>query len=364
MKRERLGAAVCYGLFVLFLLFAALLSGSAGLWGLVSFALLLPPVSLLACCLAGRRLSAQLVLPTTAAKGSASVGCLRLTNRSRLPLPRVLCRLRLVNDLTQEEQTLVLRAALAPGRCTEREFLLESAHCGRIYVQLRSAVLLDYCGLFSKAVPCRTDARITVLPSLFPCEASFSPAAGDETELSLPRRGTDVMETFQLREYQPGDDIRRIHWKLSSKVDTLLLREPGQTVSRSVLLFWDKRPPCQPAQMDAMAEAAASVCLALCDSGISFDLCWTGADEPETRRIRDRDTLLSVIPELVKCAGGASCPLPELADCGRVLYLAARRPEEAPGRHVRLLLCTDAEEEDAVCFTPDTLEFTLKRLEL
>lgn len=364
MRRERWSAALRYGLVLLFLVAAALLDGSAALWALVAFALLLPPVSLGACCLVKKKLRAQLVLPTTAAKGSACVGRLRLTNRTWLPLPRVRCRLRLVNDLTQEEQTLFLDASLAPRRCTEREFLLESRHCGRIYAQLTAITLFDYAGLLSTTLSCRAGARMTVLPALFPCELSLSPAADDEAERTLPQRGADVTEVFQLREYQPGDDVRRIHWKLSSKVDGLLLREPGQSVSRSVLLFWDKRPPCLPAQMDAMAEAAASLCLALCDSGISFELCWTGADELETRRIHDRDALLPVIPELVKSAGSAGCPLPELAGCGRVLYLAARRPEQAHAENVTLLLCAGEEADDCICFTPDTVESTFKRLEL
>ena len=32
---------------------------------------------------------------------------------------------------------------------------------------------------------------------------------------------------YQLREYRPGDDVRQIHWKLSSKLDELVWKEPS-----------------------------------------------------------------------------------------------------------------------------------------
>ena len=78
----------------------------------------------------------------------------------------------------------------------------------------------------------------------------------DSDTSSPDRRGSDLTEPFRLREYAPGDSLRQIHWKLSSKLDRLVIREPGMPAARTLLVFWDRaamppramrrRRPCSP----------------------------------------------------------------------------------------------------------------------
>ena len=136
-----------------------------------------------------------------------------------------------------------------------RDFLLESEYCGRVYVYVQSVKILDYWGLFAVNVPMKAAARITILPELFSCDVAASPVCAVSDENAVSRKGEDRTEVFQLREYRSGDDIRQIHWKLSSKLDKLIIREASQSVSRSLLVFWDKRDDATPENMDAMAEA-------------------------------------------------------------------------------------------------------------
>ena len=49
--------------------------------------------------------------------------------------------------------------------------------------------------------------------------------------------GEDTGETFQVREYEAGDSMKQIHWKLSARLNDLVVREPGYPVTRSVLVF-------------------------------------------------------------------------------------------------------------------------------
>lgn len=37
--------------------------------------------------------------------------------------------------------------------------------------------------------------------------------------------GDDPGETYDIREYRSGDSIRQIHWKLSGKLDDIMIRE-------------------------------------------------------------------------------------------------------------------------------------------
>lgn len=342
----------------------ALATGNGWAWGLTAFVLVLPPLSFCGNFLVRTQLGASLSLPTTSPKSSACMATLTLTNKSWLPAARVLCRVRMVNDLTGEERFLWLEASLPPRCGFQREFLLESSHCGRIYVEVEKALLLDCFGLLSMALSLKAGARMTVLPDLFSCQVTLSPTPALAEDSSVSCRGDDPTEVFQLREYQPGDDVRRIHWKLSSKLDGLILRESSQTEDRSLLVYWDKRLPCTPAQMDALAEITASVCQGLCDSGISFDLGWTEGEEQELRTISGEDQLLQTIPALVTQAGKEICP--ELAPhhYGQVLYISSQPHQIAEKASVHCLICTDQPlaEGNAVTCTPESYRETLERL--
>lgn len=39
------------------------------------------------------------------------------------------------------------------------------------------------------------------------------------------RRSSDPSEIFDIRDYVPGDDIRTVHWKLSAKTGSLIVRQ-------------------------------------------------------------------------------------------------------------------------------------------
>lgn len=169
---------------------------------------------------------------------------------------------------------------------------------------------------------------------------------------------------YQLREYRPGDDIRQIHWKLSSKLDELILKEASQPESRSLLVFWDKRTGT-PQQMDALAEVVSSAGAALLQSGVQYTLCWTEEDDLQAQDILDENQLLQAIPELVKTRGSADCRLPEMGDYSRILYFSVK-PEERmlTDERVHFVLCTEEPFPDATTFAPQNYSETMQRLEV
>ena len=365
MKRDRIGAIVRYALAVLLMILLHLGTGNQWILGLLVFLLLLPPVSFVVNLYVRKRIQVRILLPTTAAKCTACTGSVWFGNKAWFPASKLYCKVRMINDLTREETVLELISALGPGREDRRDFLLESAYCGRVYVYVQSVQILDYFGIFTLKVPMKTSARIMILPELFSCDVVSSPLSAVSDDSTVSRRGEDRTEVFQLREYQSGDDIRQIHWKLSSKLDTLLLKEPSQSVSRSLLVFWDKRGECTPENMDAMAETTASICQALCDNGTAFDLCWTEKDDLELRQIRDADTLLTTLPALVTQAGTVDCQEPDLDEYGQIIYITSQIPAEVNNERITYLLCMDGEYEDGrnIVFSSQNYTERLERLE-
>ncbi|MEI8259129.1 MAG: DUF58 domain-containing protein, partial [Deltaproteobacteria bacterium] len=136
----------------------------------------------------------------------------------------------------------------------------------------------DMFGLTRVAVAQSTGAQFRVLPR-------FQSVVLDESPRSLaraegPMSALNKMPTedyFRFRDYMPGDDTRRIHWKMSVKAGRLQVRLPETVpmVRRRVRLVLDNWLPGYLDQhavmlndlMDRLVEVWISVARALTDRG-------------------------------------------------------------------------------------------------
>lgn len=234
MRKTILGSALCY--LILLLALAALLLTSGSFWALAGLCLLLllPLASWAVNFYVRRHLQADILTPATAAKRTAVSCRVRIRNGAFLPVMRYGCQVSIRNDLTEEDQTVTLTGSIGAKGESSQTILLQSSFCGRVYVQISRFTLLDYLGLLPMKALVKADARLTILPDLYPMEADMTARPAYADDGTSNRRGEDRSEVYQLREYRPGDDIRQIHWKLSSKLDELILKE----ASRRAVPFW------------------------------------------------------------------------------------------------------------------------------
>jgi uncharacterized protein (DUF58 family) len=93
------------------------------------------------------------------------------------------------------------------------------------------------------------------------------------------RRGGE--DFYTLREYQRGDDLRRVHWRSSAKTDELMIRQLETPWQSRALVLLDVREASYESR-DAFEKAvsgAATVVTHLVGSGFDADL-WAGDAEP------------------------------------------------------------------------------------
>jgi uncharacterized protein (DUF58 family) len=87
-------------------------------------------------------------------------------------------------------------------------------------------------------------------------------AGSDRGDRRLTQHGEDF---YALREYQTGDDLRRVHWSSSARVDRLMIREEVDPAASRVALIGDLRRPVHTA---ASFERTLSVLASLADAAI------------------------------------------------------------------------------------------------
>ncbi len=381
MKARRITAAVLW-LLAAAALAAVWAAGGGALWlGAAIAVLLLPGVSLLLALAARRGVRLSLTLTPTVPKRTAAQAVLLVKNDALLSA-RALFRVRAVNALTREETVTLLRCTVPPKGTEELRFLVESRRCGQITAAVEKAGLLDICGIF--AVPLKTEniaARTTALPDMFApgIDLALASSMPEESDSYAPGcRGNDLTEIFQLREYAPGDDLRRIHWKMTAKTDRLIVREASLPLQRSLLVFWDKTAADKlaPDAADALAESVSSVCQSLSEAGFAYTLGWSGEGQNVLEEVPDTDRLLALLPRMVRSAGAGESGTAQLVRqggenfYGRVLLFTHAVPPEIEALAERcaltLLLCSRAETASpcrTVRFTPEDYAQRLHDLE-
>lgn len=220
---------------------------------------------------------------------------------------------------------------------------------------------------------------MTVQPKGFVQSVYVSPDANcpdDSENYSPDRTGYDLAEVYALREYAPGDSLRQMHWKLSSKLDKLVVREPSLPVRRSVLVFWERTQTAAPEQSDAQADVVVTACRSLLESGVQFTVCWNDAQEQQcvSQPVRSVDELTGLLPRLLSAgtAQGESGAALFSRSSGEavlshILYITGRVPEDAAelGRFGRLtILSCGADAPEAITFDAEHYAEQLSELEI
>lgn len=114
--------------------------------------------------------------------------------------------------------------------------------CGQVTIRFKDVYCYDLIGLNRILLQIPETACLTVYPEDLPLGVtadSFLSGFREGEQQTVGRRGNDPSEVFDLREYQNGDDVRSIHWKLSEKMDKLLVKEASDTSHYSTMVLLD-----------------------------------------------------------------------------------------------------------------------------
>ena len=215
-------------------------------------------------------------------KGDELFFDVRIDNASLFPAAAVEVEIEASAHLMLEGQGVLTGAVTGKG-FNSLSFALRAKHFGKARVRIRSIRLSDYLGIFSFAVK-MPDALEEQIVAIYPdipevsMQTDFLQSAnlfaGDEddeeesSETSLIPTG---LAGYDHREYVPGDPLKRINWKLSSKRDVLMVRLDEKIRASGRSVFFD----CPALQendealsvRDHVAEGALALLVSLLEEG-------------------------------------------------------------------------------------------------
>ena len=198
----------------------------------------------------------------TVRRGDDLVLSLRIHHKGLLPVAPLLL------DLTDPSgnRDREIRLKNMPHRVQSIRLPIHAAHVGVFSVGLHSCTVEDLLGLVRKKIPLRqTSFDLVVLPRTFDVDP-LKLAPGDPGSELMARATEDLNAPSDVRAYQPGDAMKKIHWKLSLRKQELMVRKYDEPVLQDVLVLMDcSRPPswghpqAEADLRDTLLETTASV---------------------------------------------------------------------------------------------------------
>ena len=153
----------------------------------------------------------------------------------------------------------------APFKSVTRRFPLSARHVGRYDAGVSALWAGDLFGFRMKIRPAAAPSPLTVLPRPFDIEKPrFN--LGDDGAAALGRTQEDYSAPEDVRAYRPGDAMKRIHWKLSSRKRELLVRRFETPAPPDTLILLDCDTPLGG---EKVAEGKECLRDALCETAVA-----------------------------------------------------------------------------------------------
>ncbi len=172
-------------------------------------------------------------------------------------------------------QTIVLPALSKQIVSTSMPLLLNRSGC--LQASILSVTTADYLGLFSFHKKMDSKLEISILPEKLdqiPYHPNFYNEGFDEYE-ETNQRGNVSSNVTDIREYQPGDRLQKIHWKLTAKIDKLMVKENENTSSNQYLVLTELFLPDNASSfLDQCIDHSYNVSLELLEHGESITISY------------------------------------------------------------------------------------------
>ena len=289
-----------------------------------------------------------------------------VSHRSLLPIAPVALRMRATSN-TPAGTIHLTQLGKRRQRVTHK---FAADHVGAMFPGVDSYVVSDVFGFFKREhQPDMAGQELLVLPVPFDVEP-LTFAAGDMGVETMKRAMEDPSSPADIRSWQQGDPLKRIHWKATARKRELMVRQFEEPALPDALILMDTSPPHlspgvdearKPFLCDAILETAASVvaCQIRQDNNVRMPLVGERPMEYSSRM-----GLPLLLEELARCTFNETerfervmmMQLAEMRKNGAVVIITTRLRSEMVdliirmkrmGPNVRLYLVTFDPEEAA-----------------
>lgn len=225
-----------------------------------------------------------------------------------LPVGRGALVVTCTNNFTGEKIKKTLGFSVAAGEEKRVTLSIPIHSVGAVDVYVRKMKIYDTLGIFSTCLLKKENVgEVLVVPPLkeiFIEDNKFSNhAVMDSNRYSPYKKGDDVTEIFDVREYAEGDKLQQIHWKLSFKKQTLMIKEYGLPLAESIPVlvdFTEEKKDRDQKSVELLMQGIYSFSFALLSQELSQEFSWYDCESSQVRRetVEKEEDLFLVLQEM------------------------------------------------------------------
>lgn len=200
--------------------------------------LILPAVSLLLTIFLLRSVKVTQAVTTEVVKNQTEHLSVNIHNPTPMPFGQVTCAF--MGDEYALEISPGQTALITPFRSTRIETPFKAVYRGHFHLGLIAIYAIDICGLFRLKRKMHKPVEITVMPLIidmanFPLSMQLLSQAHSRFDI----RDEDYASISDIRQYNPTDSIKRVHWKLTHKRNEWLVKVFQSNALNSVSMILD-----------------------------------------------------------------------------------------------------------------------------
>jgi len=203
---------------------------------------------------------------------------LTVENRKPLPVPWLFCQDHVEDGLDVDGGTAALQTVKGEGQLTI-EYKVSSSQRGLFRIGPSVTETSDPLGFVRRFITDKQPEFVTVFPKVLAVGGSWP--LGRAAIHRNPRRRSlfeDPSRFVGIRDYQPSDSIRRIHWRATARIGSLQVKVFQPAVLQGALIIVDGAPCEDEALFELGVTTAASLSEYVLFEGQKVGLLSNGGD--------------------------------------------------------------------------------------
>lgn len=279
---------------------------------------------------------------------NVSIG-LYIINQARILCPKAVANIFISDSFGGTSALTQTYFTMAPKERTNFGFDLDMPHIGVYHVGIQSLEVYDFFGFFKRQVVVRGEFEVYVKPKIYDIgelsdDEYVLEESSQDTRMTV-MNGTDYVG---VREYEMGDSMKQIHWKLSAHSLGYMtkLQESSREKDFSIILdFAAEKNSDREVLMDmqdSLIETALSLISAIANRHTSYSLIYCNKEQQITRVTpKGREDDITLIQDFSVITPEPSASYP---DASQILQEEASQAN----RSTNVMICTSRVTEELI----------------